>query len=133
MRPLFSLAHVVGLIMLGYAVGVLSTPGSGATDWLRDNTPLTTTAIALTFAICGGSLLITKPKYGMFSLLTTPLLMYSLAAMMVYLQGTDNAFTIMVGHLGLWLVIQAALIDAARRGPPPQPPEGGTWTYSSQD
>ena len=38
MRPLFSFAHIVGLVMLGYAAGVMVTPHSGVTNWLTVNT-----------------------------------------------------------------------------------------------
>lgn len=127
MRPLFTLPHTVGLLMLGYAVGVLATPASGVMNWLDTYTFLTPPMMAAMFAGCGVYILIASPRPALFSLLTLPLLMYGFAAVLFFASNPNGALTAIVAHNGLWFVIQAALIDQARRGPSLPFPEGEPW------
>jgi hypothetical protein len=116
MRPLFSLSHVVGVLMIAYAVGVLGTPGNGVTNWIIDHTFLTPLAVAAFFAGCGAFILIARPHPALFSLATTPLLLYAIASILFFISTPTGAFTAVVAHNGLWLTVNAALIDIARRG-----------------
>jgi hypothetical protein len=116
MRPLFTLPHIVGLIMLGYAVGVLATPTSGVMNWLVQNTFLHPPSVAALFAGCGVYILIGKPAPALFSLLTTPLLLYGVASIFFFASAPTGALTAVIAHNGLWLTVNAALIDIARRG-----------------
>ena len=129
MRPLFSFAHIVGLVMLGYAAGVLVTRAfSGVTNWLTVNTFHHRRLIAAAFAGCGVYILIGNPRPALFSLLTTPLLFYAVASVGYLLSSTNSnpASTAVIAHNGLWLTINAALLDQARRGTPMPPPRGGS-------
>ena len=128
MRPFITLPHVVGLLMLGYAAGVLATPTTGVMDWLVDNTFLSPPIVAALFAGCGTYILIASPRPALFSLLTTPILMYGLAAVFYFLGNPAGSVTALVAHNGLWLAVQAALMDTARRGPSLPLPEGDLWT-----
>ena len=127
MRPFFTLAHTVGLLMLGYAVGVLVTPESGVMNWLSENTFLTPPVVAALFAGCGAYVLIANPRLALLSLLTTPILMYGLAAVFYFVGNPSGSITALVAHNGLWLLTQAALLDAARRGPSLPLPEEIPW------
>jgi hypothetical protein len=131
MRPLFTLAHTVGLLMLGYAAGVLLTPTGGVMNWLVDNTLFTPPVVAALFAGCGAYVLIANPRLALISLLTTPILLYGLAAVFYFASNPSGSVTGVLSHNGLWLLTQAALLDAARRGPPLLPlPEGEPWNHS---
>lgn len=114
MRPIFSLAHVVGLVMLGYAAGVLATPYTGAMGWLGANTFLTAPMMAAAFAGCGVYILIASPPAPLFSLLTLPILFYAAASVFYFLGSSTAAVTAVLAHVGLWLVITAALFEKAR-------------------
>jgi hypothetical protein len=116
MRPLFTLPHVVGLIMLGYAVGVLTTPTAGVMNWIALNTFLHPPAVAALFAGCGVYILIASPAPALFSLLTVPLLLYGVASVLFYIGEPSRALTAVIAHNGLWLAVNAALFDIARRG-----------------
>ena len=128
MRPLFSFHHVVGLIMLGYAAGVLATPNSGVTHWLAVNTFITPPLLAAAFAGCGTYILIARPRLALFSILTLPLLFYAVASVGFLLSSANlnPASTAVIAHNGLWLTINAALLEQARRGSPLPPPRGGS-------
>jgi hypothetical protein len=130
MRPLFTLAHTVGLLMIGYAAGVLLTPTGGVMNWLSENTFFTPPVVAALFAGCGVYVLIANPRLALLSLLTTPILMYGLAGVFYFLSNPAGSVTALVAHNGLWLAIQAALLDAARRGPSLPLPEGEPWNHS---
>jgi hypothetical protein len=121
MRPLFTLPHVVGLIMLGYAVGVLMTPEAGVMNWLVQNTFLHPPVVAALFTGCGVYILIRKPAPALFSLLTTPILLYGVASILFYAGEPTRALTAVIAHNGLWLTVNAALFDIARRGSIPIP------------
>jgi hypothetical protein len=121
MRPLFTLPHVVGLIMIGYAVGVLTTPTAGVMNWIALNTFLHPPAVAALFAGCGTYILIAHPTPALFSLLTTPLLLYGVASVLFYIGEPTRALTAVIAHNGLWLTVNAALFDIARRGSIPIP------------
>lgn len=116
MRPLFSFPHVVGLVMLLYAAGVMGTPHSGVTNYLTDNTFLTPLLIAGAFVTGGALILILRPAPALFSFLTTPILIYGVASLFYMLSTPAGALTAVVAHTGLWLSIQAALYDRARKG-----------------
>jgi hypothetical protein len=116
MRPLFTLPHVVGLIMLGYAVGVLTTPTAGVMNWIVLNTFLNPPIVAALFAGCGVYILIAHPTPALFSLLTVPLLLYGVASVLFYIGDPNRALTAVIAHNGLWLAVNAALFDIARRG-----------------
>lgn len=126
MRPLFTLSHTVGLLMLGYAVGVLVTP-TGSMNWLTETLFITPPVVAALFAGCGVYILIASPRAGLFSLLTTPILMYGLASVFYFASNPSGSITGVIAHNGLWLTVQAALMDAARRGPSLPLPEGEPW------
>jgi hypothetical protein len=121
MRPLFTLPHVVGLIMLGYAVGVLTTPTAGVMNWIALNTFLHPPFVAALFAGCGTYILIARPDPALFSLMTTPLLLYGVASILFYIGEPSRALTAVIAHNGLWLTVNAALFDIARRGTIPNP------------
>ena len=128
MRPIVTLHNVVGVVMLGYAVGVLATPHSGVTHWLAVNTFITPPLLAAAFAGCGTYILIGNPRLALFSILTLPLLFYGVAAVGFLLSATNlnPASTAVIAHNGLWITINAALLDQARRGPSLPPPRGGS-------
>lgn len=125
MRPLVSFNHVVGSVMLLYALGVLSTPRVGATAWIVGNTPLTEPMIALAFAFGGVYVLILNPPPALFSLCVLPILLYGLASVLRLMDAntTVAAATATVGHLSLWLVIMSVLYERARSPVPPPPPK----------
>ena len=84
--------------------------------------------MAAAFAGCGVYILIANPRPALFSLLTTPLLFYAVASV-GYLLSSANAnpaSTAVIAHNGLWLTINAALLEQARRGTPLPPPRGGS-------
>lgn len=114
MRPIVTLHNAVGLIMLGYAAGVLATPNSGVTHWLAVNTFITPPLLAAAFAGCGTYILIASPPAPLFSLLTLPILFYAAASVFYFLGSSTAAVTAVLAHVGLWLVITAALFEKAR-------------------
>lgn len=118
MRPIISLAYVVGALMLGYAAGVLATPYTGAMGWLNANTFLNAPMMAAAFAGCGTYILVANPPAPLFSLLTLPILFYAGASTLYFLGSPAAALTAVLGHIGLWLVINVALIERARAGAP---------------
>ena len=114
MRPIVTLAHAVGVVMCLYAIGVMVTPNGGAMGWLQDNTPLTPPMLAVAFAVCGLYVFFCKPHPALFSVLTTPILLYSLASLGFLLSPLGGALTAYVAHTGVWLVINAAIVEKAR-------------------
>jgi len=114
MRPIVTLHNAVGLVMLGYAVGVLVTPHGGAMGYLTASIGLMPTVLAVLFAACGLAILITRPSPPLFSLLTTPILLYSFASLAYLLTPAGGALTAYFAHFGLWLVTSAAIADQAR-------------------
>ena len=128
MRPIVTLHNAVGVVMLAYAVGVLITPHGGAMGYLTTNLGITPPMLAAAFAGCGVYILIGNPRMPLFSLLTMPLLFYAVASVGFLLSSANlnPASTAVIAHNGLWLVINAALLDQARRGSPLPPPRGGS-------
>jgi hypothetical protein len=114
MRPLVTLHHSVGLVMLLYAAGVLITPHGGAMGWLQANTPITAPMLAALFAGCGTYILIGKPKPPLFSVLTTPILLYSLASLGFLLSPSGGALTAYIAHSGVWFITNASIAERAR-------------------
>ena len=116
MRPLFTLPHTVGAVMIAYAVGVLATPTGGVTGWLDRTTFLTPEMLATAFAACGLVILLSNPPPPRFSLLITPILLYAVASAIYVTQTPNAALTAVFAHSGVWLITQAALYDRARGG-----------------
>lgn len=114
MRPIVTLHNAVGLVMLGYAVGVLATPHGGAMGYLTTRIGLTPPVLAALFMACGLAILIARPNPPLFSLLTTPILLYSFASLGFLLSPEGGALTAYFAHTGLWLVTSAAIADQAR-------------------
>ena len=116
MRPVFTLPHTVGAVMVAYAVGVLATPAGGVTGYLDRVTFLTPPMLAAVFAVCGLVILVTDPPPPRFSLLITPILLYAVASAIYVTQTPNAALTAVFAHSGVWLITQAALYDKARGG-----------------
>lgn len=116
-RPVFSLTNVVAFIMMAYAAGVWYTPNSGITSYLNDYTFVTPGLIAIAFVGCGSIIFFCRPAPAIFSLLTSPILMYSIGGFFFFFSiYPDGSFTGVIGHVGLWAVITAALYERARSG-----------------
>lgn len=106
LRPIITLHNAVGALLLGYAAAVLATPTSGAIAWIDSRTFLTPETVAGAFAVCG---------LAVCSLLTTPLLLYAIAALGFFFSRTDVGMTGVIGHLGVWVVINAVNYERARQ------------------
>lgn len=92
----------------------LPVEGADAMGWLSANTFLTAPMMAAAFAGCGVYILIASPPAPLFSLLTLPILFYAAASVFYFLGSSTAAVTAVLGHVGLWLVITAALFEKAR-------------------
>jgi hypothetical protein len=113
MRPIVTLAHAVGVVMCLYAIGVLATPHSGVTGFIMEKTFLTPPMIAAVFVGCGVYIFLSHPHPALFSLLITPIMLYSLASVL-YVLTAGGAMTGTVAHTGIWLVVNASLVERAR-------------------
>ena len=114
MRPIVTLHNAVGVVLLAYAAGVLATPHGGAMGYITAHLGITAPVLAVLFAACGLVILITRPSPPLFSLLTTPILLYSFASLGYLLTPAGGALTAYFAHTSLWLVISAAIADQAR-------------------
>ena len=114
LRPIVTLHNAVGVVLLAYAVGVLATPNGGAMGYLTAQIGLTAPVLAVVFAACGLAILIARPNPPLFSLLTTPILLYSFASLGFLLSPEGGALTAYFAHFGVWLVANAAIADRAR-------------------
>jgi hypothetical protein len=114
-RPIISFPNAVGALMLGYALAIQLTPSTGAMGYIRANTPLDAHAVALIFVLCGGAIALFRPAPPLFSLLATPFLLYAIAAVGFFLSREDVGFTGVMGHLGVWLIINAVNYERARQ------------------
>lgn len=115
MRPLFSLPNVVAVLMFAYAAAIAATPNGGAVNYLHDNTFITPPLLVGLFIASGLAIFILRPTEAGLSVLTTPILLYGVASLLYFFTLTTGAFAAVVAHIGLWLVIQAALYDRVRR------------------
>lgn len=116
LRPIVTLAHAVGLVMLLYAAGVLITPAGGAMGWLTENTGITAPVMAALFAGCGVYILIGNPNPALFSLLTVPILLYSVASFGYLLTPRGGSVTAFFAHVSAWMIANAAIAEKARHG-----------------
>lgn len=115
MRPIVTLHNAVGVVLLAYAVGVLATPRGGAMGYLTAHLGLSAPVLAALFLACGLVILIARPKPPLFSLLTTPILLYSFASLGFLLSPAGGALTAYFAHFGVWLVTNAAITEKARQ------------------
>jgi hypothetical protein len=115
MRPLVTLNHAVGVVMLLYAIGVLATPEGGAMGYIEENTPFTAPMVALLFAGCGLVIFFFNPNPAVFAVLTAPLLLYSLASLGYFIGPRGGSLTGFFAHISVWLVANAAITETARK------------------
>jgi hypothetical protein len=114
MRPLVTLNHAVGVVMLLYAIGVLATPEGGAMGYIEENTPFTAPMVALLFAGCGMVIFFFNPNPAVFAALTAPILLYSLASFGYFIGPRGGSLTAFFAHISIWLVANAAITEKAR-------------------
>jgi hypothetical protein len=114
MRPLVTLNHAVGLVMLLYAIGVLATPTGGAMGYITEQTPFTPPMVAILFAGCGLIIGFFNPNPAVFAVLTAPILLYSLASFGYFIGPRGGSLTAFFAHISIWLVANAAITEKAR-------------------
>jgi hypothetical protein len=114
MRPLVTLNHAVGVVMLLYAIGVLVTPTGGAMGYIEENSPLTAPMVALLFAGCGLVIFFFNPNPAVFAALTAPILLYSLASFGYLIGPRGGSLTAFFAHISVWLVANGANAEKAR-------------------
>jgi len=73
MRPIVTLAHAVGIVMLLYAIGVMVTPQGGAMGFITEKTGITASIMALVFSTCGLYVFFFNPNPALFAVLTAPI------------------------------------------------------------
>jgi hypothetical protein len=115
MRPLVTLNHAVGVVMLLYAIGVLATPEGGAMGYIEENTPFTAPMVALLFAGCGMVIFFFNPNPAVFAVLTAPILLYSLASLGYFISPRGGSLTGFFAHISVWMVANAAITETARK------------------
>jgi hypothetical protein len=115
MRPIVTLNHAVGIVMLLYVIGVLTTPTGGAMGFIEENTPIHAPVVALLFAGCGLAIFFFNPNPAVFAVLTAPILLYSLASFGYFIGPRGGSLTAFFAHISIWLIANAAITDAARK------------------
>jgi hypothetical protein len=97
---------VVALAMLLYALGFLTRPETGIPAYIDAAFGVSPHTMALLFAFCAGALLFSQhPSPLTFTILTTPMALYSLASVAFVLLSDQGNPTAIAGHFGLWLVV----------------------------
>jgi hypothetical protein len=115
MRPLVTLNHAVGVVMLLYAIGVLATPTGGAMGFIEENLSVHAPVVALVFLICGLAIFFFNPNPAVFAVLTAPILLYSLASFGYFIGPRGGSLTAFFAHISIWLVANAAITETARK------------------
>jgi hypothetical protein len=114
MRPLVTLNHAVGIVMLLYAIGVLATPAGGAMGYIEENLSVHAPVVALLFAGCGVYIFFCNPNPAVFAVLTAPILLYSLASFGYFIGPRGGSLTAFFAHISIWLIANAAITEKAR-------------------
>jgi hypothetical protein len=118
MRPLVTLNHAVGVVMLLYAIGVLATPTGGAMGYIEENLSVHAPVVALLFASCGLYIFVCNPNPAVFAILTAPILFYALGSIGYFFSPRGGSVTAVFAHLGIWMIANGANAEKARTWSP---------------